>query len=213
MCYSAQVWADYRLYVRQYGAELDIKEFYELFWRRSTDTKVKIPKAMEAAFAQPKSDADLQIKTAIDEFAAEQTIKLEQDLFKQRKRLADAERTLQAKPTKAATESKRIATDKIDWAMGKLSDLRRTELKDRDSRIFPGQYAPVMVMENGRRVIKPMRYQSRPAGKPAFYDTKYPGTYNARRDNLEPIFLSYPVPNAVSPRFGLGAQANIRSTM
>lgn len=24
----------------------------------------------------------------------------------------------------------------------------------------------------------------RPAGKPAFYDTKYPGTYNARRDSL-----------------------------
>ncbi len=30
---------------------------------------------------------------------------------------------------------------------------------------------------------------------------------------FEPIFLSYPVPKAVSPRFGLGAQANIRSTM
>ena len=29
----------------------------------------------------------------------------------------------------------------------------------------------------------------------------------------DPIFLSYPVPNAVSPRFGLGPQANIRSTM
>ena len=108
-----------------------------------------------------------------------------QELFKQRKRLADAERTLLAKPTKAATESKRIAAEKIEWAMGKLSDLRRTDLKDRDSRIFPGHYAPVMVMENGRRVIKPMRYQCRPAGKPAFYDTKYPGTYNARRDNLE----------------------------
>ena len=90
-----------------------------------------------------------------------------------------------ANPTKAATESRRIATDKIAWAMGKLSDLRRTELKDRDSRIFPGHYAPVMVMENGRLVVKPMRYQCRPAGKPAFYDTKYPGTYNARRDNLE----------------------------
>ena len=58
-------------------------------------------------------------------------------------------------------------------------------LKDRDSRIFPGHYVPVMVMVNGRRVIKPMRYQCRPAGKPAFYDTKYPGTYNVRRDNLE----------------------------
>ena len=63
--------------------------------------------------------------------------------------------------------------------------LRRTEPKDRDSRIFPGHYAPVMGMEGGRRVVKPMRYQCRLAGKPAFYDTKFPGTYNARRDNLE----------------------------
>jgi putative SOS response-associated peptidase YedK len=46
-------------------------------------------------------------------------------------------------------------------------------------------YAPVMVTEEGQRVIKPMRYQCRLAGKPKFYDTKYPGTYNARRDNLE----------------------------
>jgi putative SOS response-associated peptidase YedK len=69
--------------------------------------------------------------------------------------------------------------------MGKLGDLRRTEPKDDDARIFPGQYAPVMVIEDGKRVIKPMRYQCRPAGKPAFYDLKFPGTYNARRDNLE----------------------------
>ena len=51
MCYSAQVWADYRLYVRQYGAELDIKEFYELFWRRGSDSKIKIPKAIVGAGA------------------------------------------------------------------------------------------------------------------------------------------------------------------
>ena len=69
--------------------------------------------------------------------------------------------------------------------MGKLSDLRCAALKDRDSRIFPGHYVPVIVMEAGRRVIKPMRYQCRLAGKPTFYDAKYPGTYNARRDNLE----------------------------
>ena len=69
--------------------------------------------------------------------------------------------------------------------MGRLADLRRTEPKDRDARIFPNVYAAVIVEENGQRSIKPMRYQCRPAGKPAFYDTKYPGTYNARRDNLE----------------------------
>jgi putative SOS response-associated peptidase YedK len=40
----------------------------------------------------------------------------------------------------------------------------------------------------GQRAIKPMRYQCRPAGKPAFYDTKFPGTYNARRDKLTGSF-------------------------
>lgn len=30
-----------------------------------------------------------------------------------------------------------------------------------------------------------MRYGCRPVGKPAFYDAKFPATYNARRDNLE----------------------------
>ena len=30
---------------------------------------------------------------------------------------------------------------------------------------------------------------------------------------FEPIFLSYTTPKAVSPGLGLGAQANIRSTM
>ena len=185
MCYSAQIWADYRLYVRQYGADIDFEEFYGLFSRRVSDSRIRIPKAMEAAFAEPRNAAQQPIKSAIDAFAAEHTAKLEQDLFKQRKRLADAGRILQFKPTKAAVQSKRIAADKIDWTMGKLADLRRTELMDRDSRIFPGFYAPVMVMDKGRRVIKPMRYQCRPAGKPAFYDTKYPGTYNARRNNLE----------------------------
>jgi putative SOS response-associated peptidase YedK len=43
-------------------------------------------------------------------------------------------------------------------------------------------------MEDGRRVIRPMRYQCRPAGKPAFYDRKFQGTYNARRDSLEGFF-------------------------
>lgn len=42
-----------------------------------------------------------------------------------------------------------------------------------------------MVMDGGKCVIKPMRYQCRTSGKPAIYDVKYPGTHNARRDKLE----------------------------
>ncbi|HYJ99368.1 MAG TPA: SOS response-associated peptidase family protein [Burkholderiaceae bacterium] len=185
MCYSAQILADYRKYVRHHGATVDLKEFVDLFWRRLTDASIKIPKAMEAPFADPQGDDEARIKAHVDTFHRQEAARLEQELFKQRKRLADAERTLQSKATKAATESKRIATAKVEWALGKLGDLRRSDLIDDDSRIFPAHYAPVMVWENGRRVIKPMRYQCRLPGKPAFHDAKFPGTYNARRDNLE----------------------------
>ena len=185
MCYSAQVKADYKKYVQMFGAVMSIRDFYDTFWRRKEEGKLKIPKAMEDAFSDPQTDAEREIKALIDAFKVEQATKFEQELFKQRKRLADAERALQTKTTKAATESQRIAGEKIDATMRRLADLRRTEARDSDSRIFPGTYAPVMVWEDGQRVIKPMRYQCRPAGKPAFYDVKYPGTYNARRDNLE----------------------------
>jgi putative SOS response-associated peptidase YedK len=185
MCYSAQIWADYHKFTKVFGAIMDIKEFVRLFWERAENSTIKIPKAMEAAFADPQTEQERQIKALIVAYTADQVGKTERELFQQTKRLADAERTLQSRTTKAATESKRIAADKIEKAKGKLADLRRTDLKPRDSRIFPGNYAPVMVMEDGKRVVKPMRYQCRPAGKPAFYDTKFPGTYNARRDNLE----------------------------
>ena len=59
--------------------------------------------------------------------------------------------------------------------MTRHADLKRTELLDRDSRIYPGSYVPVMIWEDGKRVVKPMRYGCRPAGKPAFYDVKVPG--------------------------------------
>jgi putative SOS response-associated peptidase YedK len=191
MCYSAQIQADYRKFVRMFGARISIKEFIQLFWERAEgSSKAKVPKAMEDAFLEPQSDDEREVRALIDRFNAQQVTKLEQDLFKQRARLADAERSLQTKVTKAATESRRIATDKIEWTLGKLDDLRRTSPKAEDSRIFPGHYAPVMVMENGQRVIKPMRYQCRIAGKPASYDVKYPGAYNARRDNLEGFWKS-----------------------
>ncbi|MCP3722592.1 SOS response-associated peptidase [Paraburkholderia sp. CNPSo 3272] len=186
MCYSAQIYADYRKFVRMFGAVVDIQEFAHLFFERTEGvSKAKVPKAMEDAFGQPETPAEREIKTLIDRFNSDLTATLEQDLFKQRKRLADAERILQSRATRAASESQRIATDKIETALRRIEDVNRTESKPRDSRIFPGYYAPVLVMENGEYVVRPMRYQCRIAGKPADYDVKFPGTYNARRDNLE----------------------------
>lgn len=185
MCYSAQIEADYRKYVKMFGADIDIIAFTELFFERVQGSKALVPKGVEAAFAHPATDDERKVKALIDEFNAQQVTQYEQKLFEQRERLAKAERALQTKVTKAASESKRIASDKIEQTLRRLDDIRRTTPKDRDSRIFPGHYAPVLVMENGRPVIKPMRYLCRIAGKPANYDQRFPGTYNSRMDNLE----------------------------
>ena len=185
MCYSAQVEESFQRYVKQFGAEIDIHEFVKLYAGRANGSSVRISKAMDANFASPRSADEKAIAEMIETFDRNELTRLEQELFKQRKRLADAERKLKTRPTKAASESQRIATSKVKWLLSRLADIKRDELLPRDSRIFPGHYAPVMVIEKGRRIVKPMRYQCRPQGKPAIYDRKYPGTYNARRDNLE----------------------------
>lgn len=159
----------------------------KLYLRRKGGDKVKIPKAMDMAFADPQSEDERQIQTLIAEWNEAEATTFEQELFKQKKRLNDAERTLQTKTTKKALDDQRIAGNKVGQIMTKLADLKRTEVKSRDSRIFPMVYAPVMVMEDGKRVVKPMRYLLRPPGAPPSFDTdpNRNGTYNARRDNLE----------------------------
>ncbi|PTT38810.1 hypothetical protein DBR23_13025 [Acidovorax sp. HMWF018] len=186
MCYSAAVRADHAAFQRLFpSSRMAIKEFFELYWRKKAAKPVpRTPRVMDAQFTHAKGQDEQAVRELIAEFDAAQVVSLEQDLFKQRKRLADAERTLQTKVTKKAQEDQRISTAKIEQALQRLSRMKRPELNESDARIFPGWWAPVLVMEDGEPVIRPMRYQCRPAGKPAFYDTKYPGTYNARRDNL-----------------------------
>ncbi|BCF95977.1 hypothetical protein PPGU19_005460 [Paraburkholderia sp. PGU19] len=185
MCYSAQIEADYKRYVKTFGAHMDIREFARLYWERAEgNLKAKIPKAMDDSFTSPQSDEEREIKRLIDEYNGAQTTSLEEELFKQRARLVAAERTLQTKPTKTATESKRIAGEKIEAMLRRLDDIKRVESEPRDSRIFPGHYAPVLIQEAGQLVVRPMRYQCRIAGKPANYDVRFPGTYNARLDSL-----------------------------
>lgn len=189
MCFSAQLVDAYREHCRRWGAFISLAEFKELYSSTYIDQR-KVPKMIDQLFADPQTEDERAIKQLIDQRNAELATEHEQELFKQRTRLAGAERKLAEKSTKTAAEVKRIATNKVDSLLGKLADLRRTEPKDRDARIFPGTYAPVIVSEGGKLVVKPMRYQCRPAGKPAFYDIKYPGTYNARRDNLQGFWRS-----------------------
>lgn len=174
MCYSARIEADYRKFVKEYGAIMSLDDFTRMIMEYFAEPKrIRLPKAMTAPFLEsPVTDEEKKIAEVLCERMKADEIELLQELAKQHERLEKAQQSLMVKTTKKAADDERIATNKIAAIAGKLEDLRATDLKPRDARIFPGWYAPVMVWENGRRVVKPMRYQCRPAGKPAFYDEK-----------------------------------------
>lgn len=185
MCYSAQSWQDYKKFQRETDSPLSIKEYVKFFWDwKEKGSPYRIPKAMMDAFSHPTTEDERKIHGWIEEWKAQESNSLEQELFKQKKRLADAERTLQTKTTKKAENDQRIATNKIGQLKSKIDDLKRTKPLPRDSRFFPQNYCTVLASENGERFVAPMRYGCRPAGKPAKNDILYPGTYNARRDSL-----------------------------
>jgi putative SOS response-associated peptidase YedK len=171
-------------YLRETGAEMDIDQFVEIFGARVSDSSIRIPRAVERWFDEPKTDGERRIKAFIDQFTAAETTKLEREVFAQKKRLADAERTLASKPTKAAAESKRIATDKIDKAITRLDRLKAVKPHPAEARIFPLNFAPIVMQVGDRRLIRLARYHCRKPGEQAFIDRKLPGLYNARRDSL-----------------------------
>lgn len=189
MCYSAMVIDAFKAYARDNLLGMDIAEFEAAYYPEEREKRKdrirrkrgKTIKGMDDWVRQQLPE----LAPLIDERDAGEIAKLEQEIFKQTKRRGDAERALNTKVTKKATEDLRISSEKVPQLKERLANLKRKEHKAKDWRFFPGMWAPVIVSEGGKRVVKPMRYGCRQAGKPALYDQKYPGTYNARRDNLE----------------------------
>ena len=163
MCYSAQIKADYHHFVREHGAEISLKRFSELFWEKRQDGGwSKIPKAMRDAFRRPRGEDEFELAKLVAEADRERAATYEAELSAQTARLAKAEMVLAgAKPTKKAADDQRIATHKIKAAQRNLDELQRKQPADRDSRIYPGQYALVMIENDGQRIVVPMRYQCR----------------------------------------------------
>jgi hypothetical protein len=109
---------------RQLGIRMDYAEVEQLFFRRIEDSAINVSRGFEANFDEPANDQERRIKAAIDEHRSKTATKIEQDLFSQKTRLVNAERSLKEKETKKAREEVRIATGKIAALSTKLSDMR-----------------------------------------------------------------------------------------
>jgi putative SOS response-associated peptidase YedK len=197
MCYSAEAWTLYNNYTKEFGAEVDMREFWRVYLERDEAYRTKksaveipkIPKGMDLNFLQPKTELEEKIKGLIEAWDERKISESEQELFKQAKRLADAERKLAVKETKTALNEQRVAGNKIKQMKRWIADAKRTKHNPaKDDRIFPDWYAPILIVEDGKKVVRPMRYHLRPEGMdPSIDRTKngrVSGTYNARRDNL-----------------------------
>jgi len=63
MCYSAEAWTLYDNFVKEFGADIDIREFWKVYLKRDEAYRVrkpardtpKIPKGMDLNFLPPKS--------------------------------------------------------------------------------------------------------------------------------------------------------------
>jgi putative SOS response-associated peptidase YedK len=193
MCHSAQIWMDHRKFERKFGTTLIVQQYVKFFTERiERGTWRKIPKGLKDAFAKPRNDDERRLLELIAEGDADEARTLEMELFKLRARLEHAERTLQKKTTEQTREQalndRGSVPAKIEAVQQRLADLRRTEPLERDSRIFPGQYAPVMIVQDGRRTVVPMRYHCRLPGWTAFVERQHPDSYNARRESLEKMW-------------------------
>ncbi len=179
------VYAEYKKYVREHGALMDVNAYVKLFWWQKGRDPLRRPRAPRSMERELLREGPPELSDAILEWDVQEIAQLEQEIFKQRKRIADGERALQAKPTKKAAEDVRIGTKNVKQARRRLDVLKGSGADPDDSRIYPGYYCPVMIWEGGRRVVKPMRYQCRMPGWTEEVERKFKNTYNARRDKLE----------------------------
>lgn len=187
MCYSAEVWADFRRYEKMSGT-LDVRAFVELFGAlgRLGTVGQLVPRAVRNAFTEPATAGERDVRTALLDAYRAAALVCEQTIAQQTVRLATAEAKLASKPTKAAANDQRVATSKIEAAKSKLAALVEQAQADGWSRIWPGHYVPVLVRDpgTGERVVRPMRYRARPIGWTLKDELVKPGCYNARKSSL-----------------------------
>jgi len=190
MCYSAKVEQNIRDLARHFAATMDYSEVERLMMERLAGRPIRLARGFEWNFSNPKSAEERRIQELDQEYRSKKVAEFEQEVFKQKKRLGDAERKLKVKETKAALNEQRIATSKIEASLERIALLKGTQPHEDDNRIFPMTYAPIILQRDGHNVITLARYHLRQKGKPAFTDQKFPGLYNARRDNLERFWRS-----------------------
>lgn len=187
MCYSAMVEQDMKVLRTRYKAEISKELYADIFSRRLNGEKINIGRAMERPFLNSEAPEDEEIAKTIRIWHDIEITRLQSELFKQKKRLADAERSITTgKITKKALNDQRVAKAKIEKFLPDIIKHQKLGIPlESDGRIFPFHYFSMLTLnKNGQKIIMPVRYHMRPHDKDENFDREFDGCYNARFDNL-----------------------------
>jgi putative SOS response-associated peptidase YedK len=187
MCYSAQVEARFKAYLRLHGATINHAEFEKLYRQRLEDPRLRIPKAIDFNYADTNGSDEIRVHWLIQQYKSNRLRAVSEEMSVQHERLRKAHARVNERYSKTAETELNRASNKHEKLTRQYDDLLRERPKERDSRIFPFWYSPVMVAVGDKIEVRPMRYHMRPFGVPAEFDKKYDGTYNARYDRLAEV--------------------------
>ena len=169
----------------EYDARIDYDRFERFFSLRADGLKFVASKTLEGNFVEPETPQEVRIADSIENHRLDSIQKLEVEWGEAYERLGRANQKRELKVTKAIEKEKGIAERKIKKITEKLALLKSPASLESEARLFAFNWAPVIVCENGKRLIVPMRYHLRPKGADEDFDRKFPGCYNARLDNLQ----------------------------
>lgn len=198
MCYSAQIYSDFRKYQR-FGGKLDIDAFVKLAgWTKEKGMWIKsVPKGTRIALLAVSEQTEFQdehgahLFHAVSDAEVSAIADLKAEVAKLDERIARAAANLRsARPTKAAEKDLVVAVKKRDAAVKKIVAEQRPVEPRETERIYPGHFAPVLIRDpvSGERMVVPMRYRCRLPGWTEAMERLKPGTYNARRDKLSTVW-------------------------
>lgn len=126
MCYSAMIQAAYQEFVRHHGVVMSLEDLAMNVWAAPDNAKKrKRPKAMEDWLRTSDEPRAQDIGADILRQRAELELEMQEELFKQKRRQADAEPALATKVTRKAEADRRTSTDKISKLKLYLDDVQR----------------------------------------------------------------------------------------
>jgi putative SOS response-associated peptidase YedK len=185
MCYSAMIEASVRELALRYQARVDVSAFERLFEARDKNSKIKLPKGFGSFVDSLSPDRAAKARALMESIHTRQKTEWSAELVTQEERLARAQERGSVRETQSILNEIRIAANKVRQLRVRLEELEGSPSEG--ERIFPGVFAPLIVLQDGVRWVRPFRYQLRPAGEPEAFDRKFNGTYNIRRDRLNEV--------------------------